>query len=81
MHGWTPERRARQAQLIMSWRPWEGSTGPRSDAGKTVSSKNALRGDSGQLPRKLARLLKTQNSEMRRLCSPDCGNRFTSEAT
>ena len=27
--GWTPERRARQAELIRSWRPWEQSTGPR----------------------------------------------------
>jgi hypothetical protein len=40
-NGWTPERRARQAELIRSWRPWEHSTGPKSDAGKSASSRNA----------------------------------------
>ena len=30
MHGWTPERRARQADAIRRWRPWERATGPRS---------------------------------------------------
>lgn len=38
--GWTPERRARQAELIRTWRPWEKSTGPRTAAGKQASSKN-----------------------------------------
>ncbi len=28
-NGWTPERRARQAEMIRQWRPWEKSTGPR----------------------------------------------------
>jgi hypothetical protein len=41
---WTPERRARQAQLIATWRPWERSTGPRTVAGKAASSRNAYRG-------------------------------------
>ena len=27
-NGWTPERQARQAVLIRTWRPWEQSTGP-----------------------------------------------------
>lgn len=39
--GWTPERRARQAELIRQWRPWEKSTGPRSEAGKAKSAANA----------------------------------------
>lgn len=43
-HGWTPERRARQAALIATWRPWERSTGPRTAAGKAASSRNAYRG-------------------------------------
>lgn len=42
---WTPERRARQAQLIRTTKPWEKSTGPRTDAGKAISSRNAYAGD------------------------------------
>lgn len=41
-NGWTKERRARQAVMIVKWRPWEQSTGPRSDAGKQRSSQNAF---------------------------------------
>lgn len=42
-NGWTPERRARQAEAIKRWKPWEQSTGPRTDDGKTRSSENALK--------------------------------------
>lgn len=38
--GWTPERRARQAEAIRSWQPWNRSTGPRTDAGKATASQN-----------------------------------------
>ena len=31
-NGWSPERQARQAKLIRQWRPWEKSTGPRTQA-------------------------------------------------
>lgn len=37
---WTEERKARQAALIRTWKPWNRSTGPRTDAGKTISSAN-----------------------------------------
>lgn len=43
---WTPERRARQAELIRTWRPWEKSCGPRSDAGKARASCNACKPNS-----------------------------------
>src|SRR3954451_21000362 len=33
-NGWTPERRARQAEAIQQWKPWEKSTGPRTTRGK-----------------------------------------------
>lgn len=39
--GWTPERRAEQAALVLTWRPWERSTGPKTEAGKARSSSNA----------------------------------------
>ena len=40
-NGWTPERRARQAEMIRQWRPWEQSTGPVTEAGKAKSAANA----------------------------------------
>jgi hypothetical protein len=39
---WTPERRAKQREIIRQSKPWEKSTGPRTPEGKAVSSKNAL---------------------------------------
>ena len=38
---WTLERRARQADIIQRTRPWEKSTGPRTEEGKRISSQNA----------------------------------------
>ena len=40
---WSPERRARQAQLIRRWAPWRRSTGPKTEAGKARCAQNALR--------------------------------------
>jgi hypothetical protein len=39
-HGWTPERRARQALAIRRWKPWDRSTGPRTEQGKRTVSRN-----------------------------------------
>ena len=39
---WTPERRAK---IIRRTKPWELSTGPATEAGKAVSSRNAYAGD------------------------------------
>ena len=41
-NGWTPERRAKQAEAIKRWKPWERATGPKSDEGKAASSQNGL---------------------------------------
>jgi hypothetical protein len=43
MPRWTPESRQRQADLIRLSQPWTKSTGPRTDRGKVVSSRNAVR--------------------------------------
>lgn len=57
-NGWTPERRARQAQLIHTWRPWERSTGPTTPEGKARVARNAYKGNwRGQL-RELRQLLR-----------------------
>ena len=42
-NGWTSARRAKQAQAIQTWRPWEQSTGPRTDKGKAQAAVNARR--------------------------------------
>jgi hypothetical protein len=42
-NGWTPERRAHQAALIRAWKPWEKSTGPKTEEGKAIVSKNHLK--------------------------------------
>ncbi len=44
MNGWTPERRARQAQAIQKWRPWDQSTGPLTAKGKARSAQDAFKG-------------------------------------
>ncbi len=52
-NGWTPERRARQAEMIRSWRPWAHSTGPKTAAGKARTRLNAqthgFRGERGRI--------------------------------
>ncbi len=42
-NGWTSERRARQSALIRNWKPWEQSTGPKSEEGKARVSRNAFK--------------------------------------
>src|SRR3977135_1344206 len=59
-NGWTPQRKARQAQLIKTWRPWERSTGPKTKAGKAIVGRNAWKGAERNTLRELARLLKNQ---------------------
>ncbi|MBX2834485.1 MAG: hypothetical protein KTR28_05900 [Micavibrio sp.] len=40
---WPEKRRQMQAKINNKTRPWEKSTGPKSDAGKAKSSANALK--------------------------------------
>lgn len=40
MRRWTPEDRARQAELIRAHKPWEKSTGPKTEEGKEICSRN-----------------------------------------
>lgn len=41
--GWSPERRAKQAEIIRSSKPWLKSTGPRTAEGKARTASNALK--------------------------------------
>jgi hypothetical protein len=63
----TPERRARQAALIRNWRPWEHSTGPKSEDGKARVSRNAYKGGTRAMLRELARLLREQRAALKRI--------------
>ena len=70
-NGWTPERRARQATLIRTWKPWEKSTGPRSDEGKERAARNGFTGgrrrEQRELTKALNGLLRRQRDSLLRL--------------
>jgi hypothetical protein len=57
---WTPEQRAKQAELIRKWRPWELSSGAKTLEGKAVSSRNAYRGGLRVVLREISALLREQ---------------------
>jgi hypothetical protein len=63
-NGWTPERRAKQAALIRTWRPWDRSTGPRTAQGKAAAAKNADKGGRWAAEREELRALKRHLSEL-----------------
>jgi hypothetical protein len=43
VNAWTPERRARQAAAIHRWKPWQGSTGPKSPEGKAPTARRGFK--------------------------------------
>lgn len=57
-NGWTPERKAKHAEAIKRWKPWEKSTGPKTEAGKAVSSRNGWKGGEREVMREISRLLR-----------------------
>ena len=63
-NGWTSERRARQAKLIQQWRPWEKSTGPKTQDGKEKISQNAFKGGTWKQFRDLAKALREQQRQL-----------------
>lgn len=60
---WTAERRARHAELIRTWRPWERSTGPKTEEGKSRSKNNRYRGAERPRLRELMRYLRDAMAE------------------
>lgn len=64
-NGWTPERRARQAELIRQWQPWANATGAKTAEGKARSSRNAYKGghrkELREMMQRLNGLLKEQD--------------------
>ena len=41
---WTIAQKAKQAEAIQAWQPWQNATGARTPAGKAIVSRNAYRG-------------------------------------
>ena len=64
---WTPERRARQAELIASWKPWQHATGPRTPDGKARASQNAYKGGHWLKLRELTKMVNAEIREAREL--------------
>jgi hypothetical protein len=60
MNSWTLERRKRQSEMIRSWRPWEKSTGPRTEGGKQASARRGYKGATREVLRSLGRALREQ---------------------
>lgn len=61
----TDAQRAAQAEAIQRWRPWEKSTGPRTDAGKQRVARNADKGGRRDELRSLARALRDNRTALR----------------
>ena len=70
-NGWTPERRARQAELIRTWKPWDKSTGPRTDEGKARTARNGFKGgrwrEMGEMTNAVNALLRKHRESLRRM--------------
>jgi hypothetical protein len=51
--------------MIRTWQPWEQSTGPRSEEGKAVASRNAWKGGHRPMLRDISRALREQMDLLR----------------
>lgn len=66
MNGWSDERRAKQREAIKRWKPWQKSTGPRTEQGKERAAGNALKhGRRIAVVRRLRTLLRHQQDWLR----------------
>lgn len=63
--GWTQDRKARQSELIRAWRPWEQSSGPKTETGKAVVARNAWKGGTREVLRELSRALSEKRTPWR----------------
>jgi hypothetical protein len=50
--------------MIRQWRPWEKSTGPKTENGKKIVSQNAFKGGTWKMLRELSQLLREQNRQL-----------------
>lgn len=61
------KRLARQTGAIQRWRQWQQSTGPRTEAVRKRSGRNAFRGGERERNREFARLLRRQRQYLQSL--------------
>jgi hypothetical protein len=62
MRQWTEEERLRQSQLIRNWRPWEQSTGAKTEEGRAISKMNAYKhGGRATAVRKISKIFTQYN--------------------
>ena len=59
-NGWTEARRARQAELIRTWKPWDKSTGPRTAHGWDTASSNPCKGGQRLRQREFVRAMSAE---------------------
>lgn len=64
---WTPERRRQQSEAIQRWKPWEKSTGPKTWEGKQLAARRSYKGGQRMLIRAIAKVLREQHRELKRL--------------
>jgi hypothetical protein len=65
---WTEESRKRQSELIMNWKAWTSTTGPKTPKGKKRASKNSTKtGEHCAELRLLRRMLAEHNQQLRDL--------------
>lgn len=65
---WTPERRARAAEITRKVKPWLVSTGPRTPEGKAVSAQNHYQGGRREQARAAGREAKSKLKALGELC-------------
>jgi len=65
---WTPERRARAAEVARRVQPWRHATGPKTPAGKAISSKNGYRGGMREQLRALHRKVRATMKDFDAAC-------------
>ena len=63
----TPEHRAMRAELIRRWKPWEKSTGPKTEQGKAQSAMRGYKGGTREQLREVARMLREQYEALKRI--------------
>ena len=63
----TPEHRAKRAELIRRWKPWEKSTGPKTPEGKSRSASRGFKGGTREILREWARILRDHAIELQKI--------------
>lgn len=61
---WTTAQRQAQRERIKHVKPWEKSTGPRTEVGKAVVSRNAYKGGLRPMQREAMRLIREQEKAL-----------------